>query len=62
MNPMLVLQPNSMGSQFSNLGTDTQQANPAAATDEKQDANPVMTGLRRAKSREFGRPMEEVGF
>ena len=74
MSPMEVLQPNALGSQFSNVGveniaanlgwgvTDTMQANPAAASDMKQDANPAMTDLRRAKSREFGRPMEQLGF
>ncbi len=74
MNPMNVLAPNDMANKFANTGVDTltanmgwgvtemPQANPAAAADQKKDANPAMTDLRRAKAREYGRPMSDVGF
>ena len=73
MDPMNVLQPNYMGDQLANKGVEgitvnygwgvpeTIQANPAAS-EEKTNANPGMTQLRRAKAREFGRPMSELGF
>ena len=71
---MDVLQPNIMADQFANTGvealtanvgwgvTETVQANPAAAMEEKEAANPAMTDLRRAKAREYGRPMSKLGF
>ncbi len=74
MNPMDVLAPNIMADQFENMGvealttnsgwgvTETVQANPGAAAEETKDANPAVTSIRRAKAREMGRPMEEVGF
>lgn len=74
MNPMDVLAPNIMADQFENKGvegltvnqgwgvTETAQANPMASAEETKDANPTITSLRRAKAREMGRSMEEIGF
>ena len=74
MNPMEVLQPNTLGTEFANTGvenlnanvgwgvSEVMQSNPAAAMEVKEDTNPAMSDLRRAKSREFGMTIPELGF
>lgn len=74
MNPMDVLAPNIMADQFENIGvegltlnrgwgvTETSQANPGAAAEKKKSDSPARTSMRRAKARETGQTMDEVGF
>lgn len=68
MNPMYVLAPNYMGANFENSGVDSLIVNIGLGTDSY--ANPALmpkqeegnTKIRRAKAREFGRPMSNIGF
>jgi hypothetical protein len=70
MNPLNVLAPNHMSYSLENTGVESMTTNMGWGVNEvlnrtesvKRTDNSGMNDIRRAKAREFGTPMDNVGF